>query len=85
MRQFVFKVRMSVMIATGEMPCRIYTKCICNIVDDKGNRSGVLLPLADFDALMEELDDLAVLAERRDEDTLPHEQVVDQLKHDVLL
>lgn len=76
---------MSVMIATGEMPCRIYAKCICNIVDDKGNRSGVLLPLADFDALMEELDDLAVLAERRDEDTLPHEQVVDQLKHDVLL
>lgn len=55
------------------------------IVDDKGNRSGVLLPLDAFDALMEELDDLAVLAERRDEDTLPHEQVVEQLKHDGLL
>lgn len=55
------------------------------IVDDKGNRSGVLLPLADFDALMEELDDLAVLAERRGEDTLPHEQVGEQLKNEGLL
>jgi len=55
------------------------------IVDDHGNKSGVLLTLDAFDTLMEELDDLAVLAERRDEDTLPHEQVVDQLKHDVLL
>ena len=55
------------------------------IVDDKGNRSGVLLPLDVFDVLMEELDDLAVLADRRNEDTLPHEQVVEQLKQDGLL
>lgn len=55
------------------------------IVDDKGNKSGVLLPLAAFEALMEELDDLAVLAERREEDTQPHEQVVEHLKRDGLL
>lgn len=55
------------------------------IVDDQGNKSGVLLTLSAFDALMEELDDLATLAERRDEETLPHEQLLNQLKHDGLL
>ena len=55
------------------------------IVDDHGNKSGVLLTLDAFDALVEELDDLAVLAERREEDTLPHEQVIEQLKRDGLL
>jgi len=55
------------------------------IVDDHGNKSGVLLTLDAFDTLMEELDDLAVLAERREEDTLPHEQVIEQLKRDGLL
>lgn len=55
------------------------------VVDDHGNKSGVLLSLDAFDALMEELEDLVVLAERRDEETLPHEQVVDELKRDGLL
>ena len=55
------------------------------VVDDRGNKSGVLLPLAAFDALMEELHDLVLLAERRDEETLPHEQVVSELKRDGLL
>jgi len=36
-------------------------------------------------SLLEELDDLAVLAERREEDTLPHDQVIEQLKRDGLL
>ena len=55
------------------------------IVDDNGNKSAVLLPLAAFNALLEELNDLAALAERREEDTLSHEQVVAQLKRDGLL
>jgi len=54
-------------------------------VDDNGNKSAVLLPLTAFNALLEELNDLAALAERREEDTLSHEQVVAQLKRDGLL
>jgi hypothetical protein len=55
------------------------------VVDDQGNKTSVILSLDAFDALMEELDDLAVLAERRDEDTLTHEQLIGQLKQDGLL
>ena len=55
------------------------------IVDDKGNKSGILMTLGAFDALLEEQEDLAVLAERREEDTLPHDQVIEQLKRDGLL
>jgi hypothetical protein len=44
--------------------------------DAKGRRTGVVLPLAEFERLMEDLHDLAVLAERRNEPTV----TLDELK-----
>jgi len=38
-----------------------------------------------YEKLLEDLDDLAVVAERRDEPTIPHEQFVSELKRDGLL
>lgn len=55
------------------------------VTDDQGKKSGVLLSLEVFEALMEELEDLVVLAERREEETVSHEQVVNELKRDGLL
>ena len=37
------------------------------VVDGKGNRTSVILPLRRYQKLMEDLHDLAVVAERRDE------------------
>jgi len=37
------------------------------LVDEKGKRSAVLLPMKDYQRLLEDLHDLAVVAERRDE------------------
>ncbi len=55
------------------------------ITDDHGERTAVVLPISDYEKLLEDLDDLAVVAERRDEATIPHEQFVAELKRDGVL
>ena len=55
------------------------------LTDDRGERTAVLLPISAYQKLLEDLDDLAVVAERREEQTIPHEQFVSELKRDGLL
>jgi hypothetical protein len=55
------------------------------ITDDRGERTAVVLPISDYEKLLEDLDDLGVLAERRSEATIPHEQFVAELKRDGVL
>ncbi len=50
------------------------------IVDANGDKSAVVLPIEQFYQLLEDLEDLALLAERRDEPTVSHEQLVAELK-----
>ena len=52
------------------------------ITDDRGERTAVVLPISDYEKLLEDLDDLAVVAERRDEPVIPHDQFVADLKRD---
>jgi hypothetical protein len=52
------------------------------ITDEKGKKTAVILPIKEFEELLEDLQDLAVLAERRDEPTIPHEEIVARLKRD---
>jgi len=55
------------------------------VTDDSGNRTAVILPITEYEQLLEDLDDLAVAAERRDEPTISHAQLVSELKTDGLL
>jgi len=55
------------------------------ISDESGEKTGVVLPIQQFRELLEDLEDLAVLAERRDEPTVSHEALLDELKRDGLL
>lgn len=55
------------------------------ITDEKGERKSVILPVAEFEELMEDIQDLATVAERREEPTLSHEALVAELKDDGLL
>ena len=55
------------------------------ITDDRGERTAVVLPISDYEKLLEDLEDLAVVAERRGEPTISHEQFVAELKRDGLL
>ena len=55
------------------------------VTAQKGEKTSVILPIAEYEALLEDLQDLAVVAERVAEPTLSLEQVVADLKRDGLL
>ncbi len=55
------------------------------LTDERGEKTAVLLPIADYEKLLEDLEDLAVVAERRDEPTLSHKDMIAELKRDGLL
>lgn len=55
------------------------------ITDDKGERKSVILNISDYQSLMEDLEDLAACAERRDEGTISHQDFLRELKEDGLL
>ena len=55
------------------------------IVDDAGEKNAVILPLDQFYRLLEDLEDLAIVAERRDEPTVSHTRVLEELKAEGLV
>lgn len=55
------------------------------LTDERGERTAVVLPILDYGKLLEDLEDMAVVAERRDEPVIPHQQFVADLKRDGLL
>jgi hypothetical protein len=44
------------------------------------NKRAVILPIKEYTELLEDLQDLAVIAERRDEPSLSHSKVMEDLK-----
>ena len=46
------------------------------VTDERGKRLAVILPFAEDQALLEDLEDLAAIAERRDEPTIRRRDVV---------
>lgn len=55
------------------------------VVDPQGQRTSVLLPITEYENLLEDLGDLAAVAERREEALSDHTDVVARLKADGLL
>nr|VFJ94138.1 MAG: hypothetical protein BECKH772A_GA0070896_1006616 [Candidatus Kentron sp. H]VFJ95468.1 MAG: hypothetical protein BECKH772B_GA0070898_1007615 [Candidatus Kentron sp. H]VFK01546.1 MAG: hypothetical protein BECKH772C_GA0070978_1006816 [Candidatus Kentron sp. H] len=55
------------------------------ITDERGNKESVILPLESFEELMEDLQDLAVVAERKEEPTIAHADFMEELKNSGLL
>ncbi len=55
------------------------------ITDEKGKKKAVILQFEEFLELLEDYEDIAQLAERRDERTIPFEQVLAELKRDGFL
>lgn len=52
------------------------------LTDEHGDRTAVVLPIHEYEKLLEDLEDLAVIAERRDEPVIPHDQFIAELKRD---
>jgi PHD/YefM family antitoxin component YafN of YafNO toxin-antitoxin module len=55
------------------------------VVDSKGRKTGVLLSLKQYERLLEDLHDLAVVAERRDEEPISLDELKKRLKKDGLI
>ncbi len=55
------------------------------IVDEKGERTAVILPVGEYQEILEDLHDLAVIADRREEPTVAFEELKSKLKNDGLL
>lgn len=55
------------------------------ITSEDGSRTDVVIPLSDYEELMEDLQDLAVIAERKDEPSTSLEEVKNKLKKDGFL
>ena len=55
------------------------------ITNESGERSSVILSIEDFETLLEDLEDLAMIAERRNEPTISHQELKAELKRDGLL
>ena len=52
------------------------------LTDEHGDRTAVVLPISDYEKPLEDLDDLTVVAEGRNEPLVPHDQFIAELKRD---
>ena len=55
------------------------------VTNEAGEKTAVILPLDEFQELMEDIEDLAAVAERREEPSISHEHLLLELKRDGLL
>lgn len=59
------------------MPMNIYPKYITN---DEGEKLSVVLSVKEFEEILEDYEDLAMIAERKDEKSTSHEDFLEELK-----
>jgi PHD/YefM family antitoxin component YafN of YafNO toxin-antitoxin module len=52
------------------------------VTNQAGEKTAVILPIDEFEELLEDLRDLALIAERRNEESISHEELLAELKQD---
>ena len=55
------------------------------VTDERGRKRSVILPISKFQELIDDIEDLAAVAERRDEPTMSHEEFLAELRGDGLI
>ena len=55
------------------------------VTNQDGEKTAVIVPFGEFQDLLEDIEDLAAVAERRDEPTIPHDELLAELKRDGLV
>lgn len=55
------------------------------VTNQAGEKTAIILPISEFEELLEDLQDLASVAERRGEPTVSHDELLDELKRDGLV
>lgn len=52
------------------------------VTNEAGEKTAVILPIGEYEELLEDLRDLAAVAERRAEPTVSHEELLAELRQD---
>ena len=55
------------------------------VTNNAGEKTAVILKINKFEELLEDIEDLAAIAERREEATISHEALIQELKKDGLI
>ncbi len=55
------------------------------IINDKGQKTAVILAIKEYERILEDLHDISVVAERRDEPTMTFDELKERLRKDGLL
>ena len=55
------------------------------VTNHAGEKTAVILPIDQFQELIEDIEDLALAVERRDEPTVSHKDLIAELKRDGLI
>ena len=55
------------------------------VIDEKGRKTAVIIPVEEYEELLEDIHDLTIIVERRDEPTITFEELKEKLKKDGLL
>lgn len=55
------------------------------IVNEKGQKTAAILPIEEYEELLEDMHDLAVVAERRNEPTITFDELKERLRKEGLL
>lgn len=55
------------------------------VTNETGQKTAVIVPISEFEELMEDIEDLAAVAERRDEPTISHQELLAELRQDGLI
>ncbi|KYK31819.1 MAG: type II toxin-antitoxin system Phd/YefM family antitoxin [Theionarchaea archaeon] len=55
------------------------------LVNENGQKMAVVIPIEEYEELLEDLHDLAIVAERRDEPIVPFKELKEKLRTDGFL
>jgi hypothetical protein len=50
------------------------------LTNEAGEKTAVIVPIEEYEELLEDLHDLAVLAERKNDPTIPHHDLTEEIK-----
>ena len=64
------------------MPININPNYITN---DNGEKMSVILSMEEFENMLEDIEDLAMVAERKDEESTSHQDFIEELKNDEII
>ncbi|VVB96306.1 Uncharacterised protein [uncultured archaeon] len=55
------------------------------IINEKGKKTAAILPIKEYEELLEDLHDVSIVAERRDEPSMSFDKLKERLKKDGIL